>query len=69
MPWSYRASGVYEFPYQISLSATGQYYQGFPENTTVSVGNNTVALTQGATTADGRGARHDAAAAGQLARS
>ncbi len=50
VPWSYRASGVYQFPYQISLSATGQYYQGFPENTTVSVGNNTVALTQGATT-------------------
>jgi hypothetical protein len=50
VPWSYRASGVYEFPYQISVSATGQYYQGFPESTTVSVGNNTVALTQGATT-------------------
>lgn len=50
VPWSYRASGVYEFPYQLSLSVTAQYYQGFPELTTVSVGNNTVALTQGATT-------------------
>jgi hypothetical protein len=49
VPWSYRASGVYEFPYQISVSATGQYYQGFTESTTVSVGNNTVTLTQGAT--------------------
>lgn len=50
VPYSYRASGVYEFPYQISLSATAQYYAGFPELTTVSVGNNTVVLTQGATT-------------------
>ena len=49
VPYSYRASGVYELPYQISLSGTLQYYQGFPELTTVSVGNNTVALTQGAT--------------------
>jgi len=49
VPWSYRISGVYELPYQISLSGTAQYYQGFPETTTVSVGNNTVALTQGTT--------------------
>jgi hypothetical protein len=50
VPWSYRASGVYQFPYQLSVSVTAQYYQGFPESTTVSVGNNTVTLTQGATT-------------------
>lgn len=50
VPWSYRGSGVYEFPWQLSASITAQYYQGFPENTTVSVGNNTVALTQGTTT-------------------
>ena len=50
VPWSYRASGLYEAPYKISLSATAQYYAGFPELTTVSVGNNTVTLTQGATT-------------------
>ncbi|MBI3402488.1 MAG: TonB-dependent receptor [Acidobacteria bacterium] len=50
VPYSYRLSGVYELPYQIWLSATGQYYQGFPETTTVSVGNNTVALTQGTQT-------------------
>jgi outer membrane receptor protein involved in Fe transport len=47
VPWSYRMSGLYEFPYEISVSATAQYYQGFPDTTTVSVGNNTVALTQG----------------------
>lgn len=50
VPWSYRVSGAYELPYQLSVSATAQYYQGFPEATTVSVGNNTVVLTQGATT-------------------
>ena len=50
VPYSYRMSGVYELPYQISVSATGQYYQGFPDTTTVSVGNNTVALTQGTQT-------------------
>jgi hypothetical protein len=49
VPYSYRASGVYELPYQISVSATGQYYAGFPQLTTVSVGNNTVVLTQGTT--------------------
>jgi len=47
VPYSYRMSGVYELPYDVSVSATAQYYQGFPELTTVSVGNNTVALTQG----------------------
>jgi hypothetical protein len=50
VPWSYRLSGVYELPYQASVSATGQYYDGFPQLTTVSVGNNTVALTQGTQT-------------------
>jgi Carboxypeptidase regulatory-like domain len=49
VPYSYRASGVYEFPWEISTSFTAQYYAGFPELTTVSVGNNTVALTQGTT--------------------
>ncbi len=50
VPWSYRLSGAYELPYQIAVSATAQYYQGFPEPTTVSVGNNTVTLTQGTST-------------------
>ena len=36
-------------PYEISVSGTMQYYTGFPELTTVSVGNNTVSLTQGTT--------------------
>ena len=30
VPYSYRASGVYELPYQISVSATGAVLQGFP---------------------------------------
>jgi hypothetical protein len=47
VPWSYRLSGVYELPYQTSVSATAQYYQGFPELTTVLVDNKTVGLTQG----------------------
>jgi hypothetical protein len=50
VPWSYRMSGVYELPRQIWLSGTWQFYQGFPDTTTVSVGNNTVALTQGTQT-------------------
>jgi len=50
VPWSYRFSGVYELPYEISASATWQLNKGFPEINTVSVGNNTVALTQGVTT-------------------
>ena len=49
-PWSYRASGVYQLPQSVFVSGTWQYYQGFPETTTVAVGNNTVALTQGSTT-------------------
>lgn len=46
VPYSLRMSGVYEFPSQISVSATAQRYEGFPETTTVSVAGNTVALTQ-----------------------
>jgi hypothetical protein len=46
-PWAYKLSGVYELPYQISVSGTAQYYKGFPETTTVSVGNSTVSLLQG----------------------
>jgi len=47
--YSLRLSGVYQMPYDISVSGTMQYYTGFPELTTVSVGNNTVSLTQGTT--------------------
>jgi len=45
-PWSYRLSGVYELPYQISVSGTGQFYAGFPLQDTVLVNNQTVTLTQ-----------------------
>ena len=45
-PWSFRLSGVYELPYGVAVSGTGQYYAGFPETTTVLVNSTTVALTQ-----------------------
>jgi hypothetical protein len=47
VPLSFSLSGLYELPYGISLSGSYQYQTGFPELTTVSVGNNTVALVQG----------------------
>jgi hypothetical protein len=47
VPFSFRMSGLYELPWGISASGSFQHQKGFPENTTVSVGNNTVALTQG----------------------
>jgi hypothetical protein len=50
VPWSYRLSGVYDLPYGLSASGTGQYTKGFAELTTVSVANNTIALTQGTQT-------------------
>ena len=30
-PWSYRMPGVYQFPQDVFVSGTWQYYQGFPE--------------------------------------
>lgn len=48
-PFSARLSGVYELPYGVAMSGTFQHQKGFPELTLVSVGNNTVALTQGTT--------------------
>lgn len=50
VPYSYRLSGVYEVRPALLVSATGMYLTGFPELTTVSIGNNTVALTQGTQT-------------------
>jgi hypothetical protein len=47
VPFSLRLSGVYELPHRLMLSATMQRNTGFPELTTVSVGTNTVVLTQG----------------------
>ena len=49
-PWSYRLSGVFELPYAISASGTWQYQAGAPEETTVLVTNQTIALPQGNTT-------------------
>ena len=46
-PWSYRISGVYEFPWQVFFSGTWQHQAGQPEVTTVSVTNATVNLAQG----------------------
>jgi hypothetical protein len=48
-PFSFRLSGLYELPFAIQMSGTLQHQKGFPELTQVSVGNNTVALTQGTT--------------------
>jgi hypothetical protein len=45
-PYAYRATGIYELPYAITLSGTAQRNAGFPELTTVLVGPNSVALTQ-----------------------
>lgn len=50
VPFSLRLSGIYDLPFGVSASGTFQHQRGFPENTTVSVGNNTIALTQGTTT-------------------
>jgi hypothetical protein len=50
VPFSLRLSGLYELPYAISASATFQHQTGFAELTTVSVGNNTIALNQGGST-------------------
>jgi Carboxypeptidase regulatory-like domain len=46
VPLSLSMSGLYELPYGISLSGSYQHQTGFPELTTVSVGSNTVPLTQ-----------------------
>ena len=60
VPFSLRLSGVYEMKWGISASATFQHQVGFPETNQVSVGNNTVALTQGTTaiTIEPRGTAH-----------
>ena len=46
-PWSYRLSGGYELPYQISASGTWQYQAGAPQETIVIVTNQTITLPQG----------------------
>ncbi len=47
VPFSLRLSGAYELPRRVMVSATAQHNTGFPELTTVSIGTNTVVLTQG----------------------
>ena len=49
-PWSYRLSGVYQLPYDVSASGTWQYQAGAPEETTIVVTNQTISLPQGNTT-------------------
>ena len=41
---------MYELPYQVAVSGTGQYYAGFPLQKTVLVNSATVALTQSSQT-------------------
>jgi hypothetical protein len=46
-PWSYRASGAFQLPFDFFASATWQFQAGPPETTTVLVTNQTRALAQG----------------------
>jgi hypothetical protein len=46
LPRIFKASGLYELPYAISMSGSFQYYTGQPERTTVSVGTDSATLTQ-----------------------
>jgi hypothetical protein len=46
-PWSYRASGVVELPFQIQFSGTQVVQAGNTEVTTVQVTNQTITLAQG----------------------
>jgi hypothetical protein len=46
MPVQLRASGLYEFPYGISVSASAQHFTGLPQTTTVLVTGSTARLTQ-----------------------
>jgi hypothetical protein len=46
VPVSFKLSGIYELPYGVTLGGTFQHFTGFPEPATVSVGGDTVTLTQ-----------------------
>jgi hypothetical protein len=46
IPHSVKASGIYEFPWAVTVSGNLQHYAGAPEQTTVSVARDTVVLTQ-----------------------
>jgi hypothetical protein len=46
VPVALKLSGVYQFPYGITVSGNAQHFTGFPEEDTVVVTASTVALTQ-----------------------
>jgi len=46
VPVAIKVSGVYQLPFDISISGSAQHFTGFPELTTALVGSNTVKLTQ-----------------------
>jgi hypothetical protein len=46
VPFSFKVFGLYQFPYDISASASIQHFTGFPEVTSVLVSANTVPLTR-----------------------
>jgi hypothetical protein len=46
VPRIFKLSGLYELPFDISLSGSVQRYTGLPERTTVSVGRDSATLTQ-----------------------
>jgi hypothetical protein len=46
VPFSFKAFGLYQFPYDIAFSASVQHFTGFPEITSVLVSANTAALTR-----------------------
>jgi hypothetical protein len=52
VPVSFKTSASYQLPYDISLSGNIQHFTGFPEEDQVTVGSNSVALTQVTQTID-----------------
>jgi hypothetical protein len=46
VPLSWKLSGTYELPYDITISPSAQHFTGAPETTTVLVSSNTIQLTQ-----------------------
>ncbi len=66
-PFSFRLSGLYDLPYGIQASGTFQHQKGFPELTTVSVGQRHRGPDPGHHQHHRRAARHDAIAQPQSA--
>ena len=69
VPRIFKASGLYELPYAISLSGSLQYYTGQPERTTVSVGTRLCDADTGDPGRHGRTAGHDSPSIGHDDRS